>query len=297
MTIQANVPARSWTNLRAGAFALSATFIFVLIFSSGRFTAELASPLQIMFLRYAGGFITVLMLAKGQGESWRSMQSEHRPKQALRALAGGLGGTALIFGNMHMPIVDANAISLLNVVFVVALGVLLLGDRLGPRQILGGFTCLLGAAVVMAGRGAFVDFNAGYLVPSAVVVLGALLLAAEGIYIKLLTTTDRPLVTLAHANFFGMLLLAIPAILTWRSTGWVNLALLCLGPFAILGQYANIRAYSLARVSVLAPLSYASLLFAALLGWLFFAEIPSAVVMAGAGLIALGGIVIVLSRR
>src|SRR5690554_7156198 len=48
-----------------------------------------------------------------------------------------------------------------------------------------------------------------------------------------------------------------------------------LGPMAILGQYFNIRAYSLAKVSVLAPLSYASLLFAALIGWLFFSEIPS----------------------
>lgn len=284
-------------NLAAGIFSLLAVFIFVLIFSAGRFATAPVSPLQIMFLRYVGGLVTIGALALARGESWQRLQSAHRPKQALRVLAGGLGGAALIFGNMYMPIVDANAISLLNVVFAVALGSIILGDRLGLRQIAGGLVCLAGAAAVMGSRGAFVDFNPSYLVPAAVVVLGALLMGVEGIFIKVLTTVDRPLVTIAHANFFGALLLLIPAVLTWQSLGPVNLLLLCLGPLAILGQYLNIRAYSIARVSVLAPLSYCSLLFAALLGWLFFGEIPTAGVLAGAALIALGGGIIILSRR
>nr|WP_314257363.1 DMT family transporter [uncultured Devosia sp.] len=286
-----------WDNLLAGCFALAAIFIFALIFSSGRFTLDLASAFQIMFLRYAGGLLTVVVLAKWQGQTWSSMQSRHRQQQGMRALAGGLGGSALIFANMYMPLVDANAIGLLNVVFSLVLGFAVLGDRLRVRQLLGAAICLLGAATIMAARGAFAGFNTSYLLPSAVVVAGASLIAVEGIFIKILTRLDRPLVTLAHANFFGALLLLIPAVLTWQSTGWINLALLLLGPLAILGQYANIRAYSLAQVSVLAPLNYASLLFAALLGWVFFAELPSPVVVMGAALIVLGGTTIMLSRR
>lgn len=284
-------------NLAAGIFSLLAVFIFVLVFSAGRLASEPVSPLQVMFLRYVGGVATVLGLALARGESWHSLQSSHRPKQAMRVLAGGLGGAALIFGNMHMPIVDANAIGLLNVVFAVALGSIILGDRLGWRHIAGGLVCLVGAAAVMASRGAFVDFNLGYLVPAAVVVLGAFLMGVEGIFIKVLTTADRPFVTIAHANVLGALLLLVPAVLTWQSLGPVNLLLLCLGPLAILGQYLNIRAYSLATVSVLAPLSYCSLLFAALLGWLFFGEIPTPGVVAGAALIAVGGGIIILRRR
>jgi drug/metabolite transporter (DMT)-like permease len=225
------------------------------------------------------------------------MQSQNRVLHASRALAGGLAGSAVIFANMSMPLVDANAIGLLNVVFAVILGAAILGDRLRPRQYLGGITCLLGAAVIMTVRGAFTGYNAEYLIPSAVAVLGALLLATESIHIKLLTTRDRPLVTLAHANFFGTILMAGPALLTWQSPDWMILALLGLGPFAILGQYFTIRAYSLAPVSLLAPLSYTSLLFAALLGWLFFSELPTFGVLAGAALITLGGTVIILSRR
>ncbi|MGV8951793.1 MAG: DMT family transporter [Cypionkella sp.] len=285
------------SNLAASLYSLLAIFVFVLVFSAGRLATEPVSPLQVMFLRYVGGLFSIVVLARTRGETWRGLQSQHRSKQALRVLAGGLGGVALIFGNMHMPIVDANAIGLLNVVFAIALGSVILGDRLAMRQIVGGLVCIAGAAAVMAARGAFVDFNPDYLVPAAVVVLGAFLMGVEGIFIKVLTKADRPFVTIAHANVFGALLLLVPAVLTWQSLGTVNLLLLCLGPLAILGQYLNIRAYSLATVSVLAPLSYCSLLFAAVLGWLFFDEIPTPGVVAGAALIAVGGGIIILSRR
>jgi drug/metabolite transporter (DMT)-like permease len=285
-------------NLQAAAFSLGATCIFVLIFSSGRFTQDTASPLQLMFLRYAGGFITVSLIARSKGQTFMSMQSKHRGKQALRALCGGFGGAALIFGNTQIPIVDANAIGLLSAVFVVVLGALFLAERLRRGQMLGALICLAGAMTIMAMRGAFTDFRPSYLVPIAVLVVGAALVAAEAIWIKVLTRTDRPLVTLAHANLFGATLLALPAALTWQSGGLLNLALLAiLGPTAILGQYFNIRAFSLADASLLAPLGYASLPFAALVGLIAFGEVPSLGVLLGAGLIAIGGTVLVMSRR
>lgn len=288
---------RDWANLRAALCVLTATGVFALIFTSGRFAGDLASPLQIMFLRYAGGFLTVAAIAFWRGETWTSLQSEHRTLQILRALTGGLGGAAIIFGNTHMPLVDANAISLLKAVFLVALGIVVLGDRLRRVHFAAIGICISGAAMVMASRGAFTDFDPAYLLPAAVVLGGAMLFAYEGLLIKILAMSDRPMVTLAHANFFGMALLAGPALLTWQSFGPVNLAFLMLGPLAISAQYLNIRGYTIANVSIIAPLGYASLIFAALLGWLFFGEIPTSGVLAGAALIALGGIILALSRR
>ena len=50
-------------------------------------------------------------------------------------------------------------------------------------------------------------------------------------------------------------------------------------------------------MSVLAPLSYSSLIFAAVIGWAFFAEVPTLGVALGAATIAAGGIVLALTRR
>jgi len=286
-----------WTVLQAVLFVLSASAIFSLIFISGRFVGDLASPFQIMFLRYAGGFLTVSILAVSQGETWKSLQSIHRPSQAMRALAGGLGGAAIIFANANMPLVDASAISQMNAVFTMVLGYFLFHDRLRRLPLLGALACICGAVVVMLSRGAFRSFEPSYLFPAGVVFAGAFLLAIEHIFIKYLASRDRPLLTLAHANFFGMLVLLVPALLTWRSTGPVNLALLCLGPFAILAQYFNIQGHRAATVSVLAPIGYAGLIFAIVWGWLFFAEVPPLGAFVGAAIIILGGTALALSRR
>jgi drug/metabolite transporter (DMT)-like permease len=50
-------------------------------------------------------------------------------------------------------------------------------------------------------------------------------------------------------------------------------------------------------VSVLAPVGYSSLVFATLIGWAFFGEVPTPGVVVGAGLIVAGGLVLALSRR
>jgi drug/metabolite transporter (DMT)-like permease len=288
---------RDWTNIRSVAFVLTATAIFSLIFTSGRFTGDLASPFQIMFLRYAGGFLTVMMIALARRESFTDLQSQHRVSQLLRALVGGLGGAAIIFGNANMPLIDANAISLTSGVFAMVMGYFIFRDRMSALGIGGALTCFSGAAIVMTARGAFTALDASYLVPASVVLMGAILLATEHVFIKILAMSDRPLVTLAHANLFGALLLLIPAATTWGSTGLINLALLGLGPLAILGQYLNIRGFTSASISLLAPISYTSLIFAALWGWMFFAELPTIRIVIGCLVIAVGGTLLALSRR
>ena len=291
------VAPRDWTNLVAAFYAIAATCIFSLIFMSGRFTGDAASPIQIMFLRYVGGLFTITIVCFWQSQSWSSLQSPYRLSQFWRVFTGATGAIALIYGNAHMPLVDASAINLLRVVFLILLGMIILGERLNRSRFLGIVVCIFGAALIMVARGAFSGFGIEYLLPAGVVLVGSLFVAAEGLFIKILATSDRPLVTIVHANVFGVLLLLIPAVLTWGSLGPVNFALLMLGPIAILGQYLTIRANALASVSVLAPLSYSSLIFAAVIGWAFFAEVPTLGVALGAATIAAGGIVLALTRR
>ena len=57
------------------------------------------------------------------------------------------------------------------------------------------------------------------------------------------------------------------------------------------------RAFALANVSVLAPVGYSSLVFATLIGWVFFDEVPTRGLIVGAGFVVVGGSVLALSRR
>lgn len=205
-------------------------------------------------------------------------------------MGGAFGGAALVYANANMPIVDATAISQLSAIFLVVLGIVFLGERPRAWHFVAITISVLGAATIMAARGSFSDFSPAYLVPASVALLGALLMAFESLYIKLITRVEDLLTTLLHANALGTLFLLVPALLTWQSLGSVNLALLALGPLAILAQYCTFRGYAIADVTLIAPIKYAGLIFAAAIGWAFFAEVPTIGVVLGACLVAAGGI-------
>jgi drug/metabolite transporter (DMT)-like permease len=264
-----------------------------LVFASGKFAGESASVFQINFLRQIGAFLTLAAIVAVRREPLSAYRSKRPVAHFMRALFGVSGALAVIQAAADMPIVDATAMSLLYVVFVVILGMLVFRERIGPRQWSGILICGGGALAIMISRGAFRTFDPAYMGPALLAVSGAALFALEGVLIKILAQNDRPMTVILHVNIFGLFLLALPALFVWKALPPGEAAIyMLLGPLGIVAQYCTIRGYRMADISVVGPVDYSWLVFAALIGFLFFQEIPTAGVLFGAGLIAAGGIVL-----
>ena len=277
-------------------WAVLAIGIFAFIFLAGKFSGGAATATQIMWMRYAGGFLTVCIIAAVMRTSPRDLATSQLRFHALRAAMGSGGGTAAIYAAAHMPVANATAIGLLDAVFVMALGVYWLNEVVSARQLIAAGACLAGALIVVL-FGSGVRLGEATLEATAAALAGAGFLAIETILIKKLARSENPLAFLLYVNLFGTLLLAIPGFIQWKPipASYVA-AFLALGPLAIAGQACNIMAYRRADVSVLGPIKYTWLVFAALFGWLFFAEVPSLATYAGGALIAAGGIMLAMSR-
>lgn len=278
-------------NSQAILWVLAGTALFSIVFASGKFAEGVASPLQVMFLRYISGFALLLVLAF----RFRAKHTTYRSKKAkthfIRAILGCYGGVAIVYASANMPILDATAISLLYVIFIIALGIIFLRERISKFHWGAIIISSIGAGVVMISRGAFQNFNLSYLWPAAIAIAGALLIAAEAILIRTLSQAESPMTVLLYVNFFGICLVILPASSTWISTEIIdNLPFLLLGPVAISAQYCIIRGYRIAKVSVLGPIDYTWLGFAGLIGFIFFDELPTLGVILGTALIAIGGI-------
>lgn len=274
------------------------TALFTLVFASGKFVGDGVSTGQIVFMRYIGGLATLLAVALVRGEPPSAYRSPRPLAHLARALFGVSGGAAAIHAASRMPIVDATAIGLLHVVFVIALGMAFLGERIGARQWGGIALCCGGAAAVVLSGGAFGAFDASYAVPGAVALTGALLIALEAIMIKVLSMAERPMSVLLHVNAFGLMLTAGPALMTWGSADpAMVLSLMLLGPIAISAQYTIIRGYRLADVSLLGPVDYTWLIFAGGLGVVFFGEVPGPLAVAGCLVIVAGGCLLSMVKR
>jgi len=289
---------RLWTeNAEAIAWVATSTAIFSLIFASGKFAGDSASVFQINFLRSVGGFLTLAVIVLIRGEGLRNYTSRRPFAHFMRAIFGVCGALAVIQASADMPIVDATAMSLLYVVFVVLLGMLIFRERIGRRQAAGIVICGGGALTIMMARGAFQNFDPAYFTPALLAMSGAALFAFEGILIKVLSQSDRPLTVLLHVSIFGLMMLAVPTFLVWKPLPSMDiLGYMLLGPLGIAAQYCTIRGYRMADISVVGPVDYSWLVFAALIGFAFFNEIPTIGVLVGAVLIAGGGIVLATVR-
>lgn len=267
------------------------TAIFSLIYASAKFAGSAAMPFQIVLLRYAGGFLVLLPFSFGQSGA-RSLRSRHRLSHFKRSVTGCFGGAAIIQASASMPVVNATAIGLLSSILAVVFGVLVLKERTRAGHWRAVMLAATGALLIVLEQGAAP--MAGQLWPAAVAFAGAVLLAIEAVWIRTLSQLETPLSMLLHVNLFGLGLMFCPALLQWQPLDWpVVMAALSLGPIAITAQYCVIRGYRLAPLSILGPVDYTWLIFAAVLGAFLFDEWPGPVALIGSAMIAWGGMLLV----
>jgi len=86
--------------------------------------------------------------------------------------------------------------------------------------------------------------------------------------------------------------------LAWTWPG-MNVLALIIGA-GLMGGVAQIMvtsSYRFGTASMLAPFDYSSMIFATLIGWLVFSEIPTPTILIGAALVIAGGVLIIWRER
>jgi drug/metabolite transporter (DMT)-like permease len=276
--------ARSAAPAAGIAMMLATVLLFSLNDVLGKWLVASYAVGQVMVLRGLGSLAVLGPVA------WRQMRAQgwRLPQpglQALRVLLGALECACFYWAVGHMKLADAMTYWMAAPIFVVALSALFLGERVDARRwlcVLAGFG---GVALALGG-----DLGAAGW-PALVALAGSLL------YALFLVTTRRlretPDVVLAALQMLGGL--AVGAVLL-PLQGWATPdlrdfgLLLMLGLVATLGHMGVTRALKLAPASVVVPYQYSFILWAALFGWLFFAEVPGWPIYAGAAVVVAAGL-------
>ena len=278
------------TNFYAILWVLLSTGLFALIFAAAKFADGAVGTFQLLLLRYMGALLTVI--APGDVRPLVTAASlRGTGAHFLRACCGCSAAAAITWATARMPVADASTFGCLYGVMIVILGWALLGERLRSGQALAILLAFLGAGMVVAAGGAF---QGGVLLwPMVMAFASAVLLALEGVLIRVLSQREAARSVMFFVSLFGILLMALPAAVEWRAAPvGMMLACMALGPVSVLAQYCTIRGYRMAPLAVVGPVDYSWLLFAALIGWVFFDETPGIGVVLGGALILLAGAVL-----
>jgi drug/metabolite transporter (DMT)-like permease len=238
-----------------------------------------------------GFFITLFALfavpfVRRPSERWRDMFRMHRPGLVLlRSVAGTVAGIFGVFAFTTLPLAEVYALIFLAPVFVTLLSIPFLGERIGWRRSLAVFAGFAGVLLVV--RPGFRELSLGHLAAIGIALSGAItviVLRALGPTERRITLMGTVMIMALVANFFLMLF-------DFRTPSPLDLVkCAAAGLLAGFGHVLIMAALRAAPANRIAPGQYSQIVWAMILGAMFFDEFPDSTALAGIALVTFAGL-------
>ncbi|MBI5276398.1 MAG: DMT family transporter [Burkholderiales bacterium] len=275
--------------LRGVLWAAAAGLLFVMLNTLLRELARQVNPQVTQFVRYLAGMLVVLPFVLRSGlQSYRPQAySGHFTRGAVHTL-----GLLLWFVAVpHIPIAETTAISFTTPIFAMIGAVLVFREPMRADRWIAASMGMAGVLVVVGAQ----LTGAGGL-HSLVMLASAPLFAASFLLTKALTRTERAeVIVLWQAISISLFSLPI-ALLQWQwptAAQWVGFAV-C-GVLGSLGHYCLTQSLAVTDVSTTQSVKFLDLVWASLLGWVVFSDVPSQSTLLGGAVICAS--VLWLARR
>lgn len=294
--------AKNLTSHRPGlaiGLKLAAIFLFVTMAGIVKSTSDTVPPGQAVFFRSAFAIPVIL--------AWLTTRNELRQglitrKPAYHVLRGMLGTTAMglsFFGLGLLPLPEVTAIGFAAPIFTVVLAAVMLGERIRMIRVTAVLIGLLGVMIMLwprlNGSGELQD---GATLGAVAILVATLMRSLVQIHVRRMVETEHT----AAIVFYFSLTAATLSLLT-LPFGWVvpnmqtALLLISAGVMGGVAQILITSAYRYGSASMLAPYDYSSMIFAVVIGYVWFSELPTVVMLTGAALVIAAGAVVIWRER
>jgi drug/metabolite transporter (DMT)-like permease len=278
-------------SLKGILFMCAGVFCLALGDAIAKWLGEVHSPLQIIFFRTLVSLPLIALLARLGGGL-----SKLRTRRPFVHLVRGLIYTGtmgfFVLGLTLLPLAEATAIAFVAPLFVTLLSVPFLGERIDLPVVAASLVGFVGVLIVVRPGGA--AFHPGSLV----------MIAAAAFY-ALLMLTSRLWGGREHLWAMVFYMTLVPLVVTTISLPWVWqtprpwhwLGFLGAGIVGVGATACLTMAFRHAPAAIAAPFDYTAMLWAVLLGWWFWGEMPDAWVYVGSVLIIGSGLAIAYHDR
>ncbi len=279
--------------MKGVVLVMGAALLFAMADVTTKHLAQTFNVALIVALRYAVNLALLLVfLAPRHGRAL--FRTERAWLVILRGVFLAFASLTMGMALTLMPVAETVAIIYIAPILVMLLSVPLLKEKVGPAG-------WIGAAAGFAGVLLIVRPGSG-LVPLgvALAMANACASAAYHLTTRSLARTESAMAMMVWTAMVGTAIFG--ATLPWSLTGpvptWGDAGLLLgLGALMTGGHYLFTLAYREARASVLAPVNYLHLVWAAALGWLVFRQAPDAWGMAGMAMVVAAGLAVAVRAR
>ena len=285
-------PMATQENIRFGILLMFAYSLFALITDSLAKSIILdVTTQQLVWARFF--FHTLaLFVFFGPTQFFQLSKTNNLKLQSIRSLL--IVATAYLFfsGIDVIDLATAHSIFFLSPILVTLLSIPVLGERIGLRRLFGVCAGFAGAILII--RPGVDNYS-----PESFYFVGAAFTAAlYQLATRHLGQTDHAYTTLFYTAAFGTIICSLIVWIDWQPIPLITWGLMStLGVSAAFGHFFLIKAFQMAPASALMPFTYSSLLWALIIGYCIFNELPDQQTLFGSTIIILSGLYIYIREK
>lgn len=279
------------SGLARGAVLVSAGSIgLVLMAALVKYLGGRLPPFEILFFRSFIGLICVLWVFRH--DLMEPLRTKRQGAHLFRGIVGAGGNACFFWTITHMMLADSLALQFSRPLWMIPLAMCFLSEIVGMRRAI--VACVGFCGILLYAR----PFTEGFDPNALAGALGGLFAALVVVAIKNLQRTESTRVIMFYYAFWNALFALVPAVFTWVNPTLYELVLLtCVGIMGIGGQALITHGLGMGDATALVPLDYLRIVYAALLGFVLFGEIPGIYSFAGMALIIGTSLYLVLGER
>ncbi len=221
-----------------------------------------------------------------------------RTERPMLHVVRSVVGVSSMFTNFTalslLPLATVTAFGFMQPIFAVVLAALFLHEHVGKFRWAAVIIGFGGVLLMIEPHGGLASLAALHLSKGVIYALAfSFLSAVVVVWIRQMSATERSeaivFYFMSACALVGAVVMAFDHVpMTFHNTSWL---VLC-GLFGGTGQLLMTYSYKYGEPSLLAPFDYISMIWAMILGWFVFGEMPEALVRGGAGVVIASGLFI-----
>lgn len=276
---------------------ISAIALFTVMFALVKALSETIPAGQAVFFRSAFAIPVLFAWLMMQGELAGAVSVKSKRAHVWRGFVGtvamGLNFTAAGF----LPLPEITAIGFTTPLLIVVFASIMLGERVGFYRISAVLVGLIGVLIIVEPRLTLGEMDAA----QDAMMLGVILAITAAACAALAQIQIRKMVQVERTSaiiFYFCITASVFSLSTVGTWVWPSppqfLILILIGILGGVGQIMLTTAYRYTPASVIAPFDYTAMIFALGIGYFAFAELPSAQMILGAGIVIAAGVFVIL---
>lgn len=272
---------------------LLAAFSFAVMNTFVRLSGDVPS-MQKAFFRNVVAVVFAFAVMKKNHTPFYPPEKKHWALLLARAAFGTMGLLCNFYAVDHLNLSDASMLNKMSPFFAILVSYFLLKEKLTLWQGLGVVAAFLGSLLIIKPTPSNMA-----LVPSLIGLLGGFGAGVAYSFVRLMSKkgVGSSLIVFVFSTFSCLVCLPYFLAVHAPMTLFQLICLLLAGTFGCIGQFAITSAYRFAPAREISVYDYSQVIFAALLGWAFFAQIPDGYSILGYVMICGAGVLMFFYQR